>query len=926
MILGASALIPAAGRNPDIGNVDTGLLGTYERIQKRFGRDLPINSGYRSPQRNFAAGGAKRSQHMEGNALDIDVRDLSKQDRLRLIQIASEEGITGVGVYDNALHFDTGPRRAWGPSYKRESIPEWAKPTVGQHLYGRFKAPQTQMAGGGGATTMTGGEVNDTPKGGYFTQWYNETRAPTAEGNATAPAQGGYFSQWYQENRAKEPKVNTTAPTAPAGMDAPVQPGFFRRTADAAIGAVAGNAEYDVPEIESQMPAMRAASKGDPGALSRALFAADGEAAMADIIQKFSPETPIEADANGNLYAIVNGERYALDKSGLSGRDATELVKGLVTGLVTLAGARAGGFLFGGIGRGAGAGVGAGAEQAGEQALSQYMGSEQPFDMGRVLLGSVFGVGGEALAGIVNAVGPRVVEAIGQAKLAGPSVREFEASLRAQGFDPQEVIDALNSGLRRSGQAELGPEALARIADAKMMDVPLDLTAGQATRSPGLWRQEHSAYTFGDEAGRAAEAVRQEQQAILAQNVEAISGGFRGAATNVAGRGERVQQALVQRRMEAWQGVNAAYDRARAAPNQPVVDPGIMGAFIEGTRDYLKGKYVPAPDTSTSRVLDDFENIIQEGGTPFLELEKWRSRAVAERSSAKGSDLAALNELIRVYDRASEGVLMKNATGDKNAVGLWRRAVKARSEFGKKYENDSIVDRLSRKNKDRPGELDIDAEDVMGELLGKSGFGNKKGVAREARRLRDFLGPDSPEWANIQAEAFNRLLGFEPSNFAGGNISTKIVGNLRKALDEHPDLFNAIFTENQQRQIRRFARTVQNTSIRPMDAGTPNPSGSGLMMIEDAGRRYELIQKAAIALGKAFGPSGDIIARYVVRATTEATSAANAQAMQRSLQGLPPVASPRAALPGGAGGLIGGNIGEERARYKGTQGQQRTGR
>ncbi len=33
----------------------------------------------------------------------------------------------GIGIYGNSLHFDTGPRRVWGPSYKRGSVPKWAR-------------------------------------------------------------------------------------------------------------------------------------------------------------------------------------------------------------------------------------------------------------------------------------------------------------------------------------------------------------------------------------------------------------------------------------------------------------------------------------------------------------------------------------------------------------------------------------------------------------------------------------------------------------------------------------------------------------------------------------------------------------------------------------------------------------------------------
>lgn len=84
-----------------------------------------ITSGYRDPEHNARVGGAKNSQHIHGNAFDMNVADLSREQRIDLIRQAREAGFRGVGVYDNSLHFDVGPERAWGPSYSRDSLPEW---------------------------------------------------------------------------------------------------------------------------------------------------------------------------------------------------------------------------------------------------------------------------------------------------------------------------------------------------------------------------------------------------------------------------------------------------------------------------------------------------------------------------------------------------------------------------------------------------------------------------------------------------------------------------------------------------------------------------------------------------------------------------------------------------------------------------------
>jgi zinc D-Ala-D-Ala carboxypeptidase len=44
-----------------------------EKIRIHFGKPLSINSGYRGPKLNKAIGGAKNSQHMTGQAADIEM-------------------------------------------------------------------------------------------------------------------------------------------------------------------------------------------------------------------------------------------------------------------------------------------------------------------------------------------------------------------------------------------------------------------------------------------------------------------------------------------------------------------------------------------------------------------------------------------------------------------------------------------------------------------------------------------------------------------------------------------------------------------------------------------------------------------------------------------------------------------------------------
>jgi len=91
------------------------------------GPEFGIVSAYRDPEHNERVGGAKDSQHTHGNAFDVNTTGWSPEDKLALADAAWNAGFRGFGFYDNNMHFDVAHPRAWGPSYSRDSIPEWAQ-------------------------------------------------------------------------------------------------------------------------------------------------------------------------------------------------------------------------------------------------------------------------------------------------------------------------------------------------------------------------------------------------------------------------------------------------------------------------------------------------------------------------------------------------------------------------------------------------------------------------------------------------------------------------------------------------------------------------------------------------------------------------------------------------------------------------------
>jgi len=84
------------------------------RLQEKLGKRIQVNSGYRSPAYNRKVGGAKRSKHMDGTAIDITFAGFNREERAKAARIAREVGFKGLGYYNSFLHVDLGPTRSWG--------------------------------------------------------------------------------------------------------------------------------------------------------------------------------------------------------------------------------------------------------------------------------------------------------------------------------------------------------------------------------------------------------------------------------------------------------------------------------------------------------------------------------------------------------------------------------------------------------------------------------------------------------------------------------------------------------------------------------------------------------------------------------------------------------------------------------------------
>ena len=89
------------------------LLDLLQELRNTLDKPVIINSGYRSKEHNEKVGGAKRSQHLEGTAVDISLRNLdysAKELAIFVKNSAEDIGVgaenLGLGYADSFLHVD----------------------------------------------------------------------------------------------------------------------------------------------------------------------------------------------------------------------------------------------------------------------------------------------------------------------------------------------------------------------------------------------------------------------------------------------------------------------------------------------------------------------------------------------------------------------------------------------------------------------------------------------------------------------------------------------------------------------------------------------------------------------------------------------------------------------------------------------------
>ena len=87
--------------------IDEYLVSILDILRNQIGKPVHINSGYRTPTRNKAVGGAKYSYHMRGMAADIRVNGMSAKEIANKLNAIVSPDECGIIVYSAWVHIDT---------------------------------------------------------------------------------------------------------------------------------------------------------------------------------------------------------------------------------------------------------------------------------------------------------------------------------------------------------------------------------------------------------------------------------------------------------------------------------------------------------------------------------------------------------------------------------------------------------------------------------------------------------------------------------------------------------------------------------------------------------------------------------------------------------------------------------------------------
>ena len=101
--------------------ISSDLVELLQKIRDHFGKPVTINSAYRNATYNKKIGGATYSQHVQGTAADIVVKDIKPLEVAQYAEFLIPK-TGGIGLYPSFTHVDVRGNRSRWQNYGSEKV------------------------------------------------------------------------------------------------------------------------------------------------------------------------------------------------------------------------------------------------------------------------------------------------------------------------------------------------------------------------------------------------------------------------------------------------------------------------------------------------------------------------------------------------------------------------------------------------------------------------------------------------------------------------------------------------------------------------------------------------------------------------------------------------------------------------------------
>lgn len=567
------------------------------------------------------------------------------------------------------------------------------------------------------------------------------------------------------------------------------------------------------------------------GRLALGLATATDPAQERDIVAAAVPDAKFREDKFGNtIVTLDDGKDFYLNPAGMT---ALDVLRAFAQGGVYTAT------------MGAGAGAGSALMRAGRGALTAA-GTSAGLDAGATALGSDQGVNlpRAAIAGVTGGVfegGAAIVNRLARRMASGGRPQEITVTARTElekaGFKPEEITDELVTYFVRQARDAVDPQQAAVAASGQSLPVPVRMTRGDVTGKPSdqMFESLATKGAYGRSAEAVMGAVRDEQQSALRANIPTIQERLAGGRPTVTARGDAgaaAQAALVGKNRALGSKVDAAYEAARAS------NAGMAGADVQGLKFRIgqaAADYLDAAPVAL-RTMNDLDGLASTPNADALvsRLYAWRRKASSLAANAPNpTEAAALRNMVREFDAGMDDALkMGLIKGDEASVDLWKRAIKLRRGQTRLFQDgDLVADIVETEARSGRPTLKVAPEAASNLIFGaeRAGLTSRPEMARELKRMRSVLGPESTEWNAIREEAFMRLAQAGEGAFSGPERAFSGV-NFKKALDaaleKNPAVMRTLFSPDEQKLLNQFANVAARVTGRV--PGGDNPSGTAV--------------------------------------------------------------------------------------------------